>query len=86
MQKYQCPCCGFYTLDSDAGDGPLFDYCEVCSWQYDPVAHKKPDTLIGANKITLQEANLNFQRYGASKREYKNDVRKPTIDELPENN
>jgi len=86
MKRYKCPCCGFFTFESDFGDGPLFDYCDVCSWQYDPVAHDKPDTLVGANKITLLKARSNYQKYGASKPEYTNRVREPLEDELPENN
>lgn len=88
MKKYQCPCCRYYTFESDFGDGPLFDYCEVCGWQYDPVAHDKPDALIGANHITLNEARENYKKFGASKKSFieTNRVRKPLLEELPENN
>jgi hypothetical protein len=86
MKKYQCPCCGYFTFESDAGDGPLFDYCDVCSWQYDPVAHDKPDTILCANHITLINAKLNFEKYGAAKPENKSRVRKPLEEEYPENN
>jgi len=86
LKRYQCPCCGFYTLESDSGHGPLFDYCEVCSWQYDPVAHNEPYTIKGANKITLSEAKDNFLKYGASKQKYIVSARKPLQEELPENN
>lgn len=86
MKKYKCPCCGFYTLESDAGDGPLGEICDVCFWEYDPVAHNKPDKLLGANHITLNEAKKNFQMYGVSEPKFKNKIRKPYKEELPENN
>jgi len=68
------------------GDDPLFEFCEVCLWQYDPVTHDKPDSLVGANYITLNEARLNYRKYGASKEKYKGNVRKPRDEELPQNN
>jgi len=88
MKKYQCPCCGYYTFESDMGDGPLFEFCEVCGWQYDPAAHNKPDTLIGANNITLNEAKINFIKFGVYLPEYanKNEIRLPLKEELSENN
>jgi hypothetical protein len=86
MKKYKCPCCDYFTFESDSGDGPLFDFCDVCSWQYDPVAHNKPDTIKGANKITLNQAKLNFQIYGVSNPKNKISVRKPLAEEYPENN
>ena len=86
MKKYKCPCCGYYTFESDLGDGPLFDYCEVCSWQYDPVAHTKPNIEIGANHISLNEARVNYKIFGAIKEKYIGDSRSPFKEELPENN
>ena len=84
--KRQCPCCGYYTIDND--DDVIVDTCEVCGWQYDLPAHKKPDTMIGANHITLSEARQNYNKYGVSKKRLigSDQVRKPYIDELPENN
>ncbi|MGL6216954.1 MAG: CPCC family cysteine-rich protein [Lacrimispora sphenoides] len=86
MKKYQCPCCGYYTFESDSKAGPLFDYCDICLWQYDEVAHDKPDTMIGANSMTLKQAQENFKKYGVCKPEHKNMVREPLEEELPENN
>lgn len=43
-----CPCCGFFTIPD--GDG---DICPVCFWEYDTVAHKTPDEVIGANAQRL---------------------------------
>jgi hypothetical protein len=67
-------------------DEPLFEICEVCFWQYDAVAHDKPDTMKGANRITLKQAQENFRQYGVCKPEFKNKIRAPLEEELPENN
>jgi len=86
MKKYKCPCCGFYTFESDFEYGPLFEYCDVCAWQYDPVAHEYPDRVIGANHISLNDARENYKRMGVSKERQKDCVRPPLEEELPENN
>jgi hypothetical protein len=79
----QCPCCGYYTIDSE--DEVIVDICEVCYWQYDEVAHDNPDTIKGANGVTLNEARMNYKKFGACEQRFLNDVRKPRNDELSEN-
>ena len=83
--KKKCPCCGFYTIDSESE--VITDICDVCFWQYDVVAQQYPDKSIGSNKISLKEAKKNYSIYGACKKEYadKNLVRKPLNDELSKN-
>lgn len=56
MNRIKCPCCGYYTQLVEREDEPLFEICEVCLWQYDAVAHDKPDTMLGANSVTLNQA------------------------------
>ena len=80
----QCPCCGNFTIDSD--NEVIVDICEVCYWQYDEVAHDKPDAMKGANKVTLNEARENFKKFGACEQRFLKYVRKPLESELPENN
>ena len=80
----ECPCCGNYTIDSD--DEIICDICPVCFWQYDDVAHDKPDTMLGANNVTLNEARNTYLRFGASEQKFVSKVRKPLPEELPENN
>jgi len=41
--KYKCPCCGYWTIDSD--DEVVVDFCEVCFLQYDWVSHKYPECM-----------------------------------------
>jgi len=80
----QCPCCGYYTVDSD--DEIIVDICPVCFWQYDEVAHDKPDTMLGANAVTLNQAKENFKLFGSSEKRFMGKGRKPLIGELPESN
>ena len=84
--KKPCPCCGFFTIDSD--DEVVVDICEVCFWQYDEVAQKYPEKNIGSNGLSLEQAKENYKLYNACKKEYADNhlVRKPLEDELPENN
>ncbi len=86
MKRIQCPCCGYFTIEND--DEVIFDFCDVCGWQFDVVAHNNPDISIGANKISLNEARENYSKFGVSKKRLigTNQVRKPRMDELPENN
>jgi rubredoxin len=86
MKRIKCPCCGFFTIEND--DDIIFDFCDVCGWQYDVAAHNKPDISIGANKISLNEARKNYKLFGASKERLvgTDQIRKPLPEELPENN
>jgi rubredoxin len=88
MKKIKCPCCGNYTFEDCGGDGPLFEICDVCGWMYDPVTHSRPDTLRGANGITLNEARENYRKYGYYDKRLMeiSSFRDPYPDELPENN
>jgi rubredoxin len=84
MRRLKCPCCGYYTFESDSGDEPLSGNCYVCLWQYDRAAHGKPDTHIGVNEITLKEARVNYITYGVAQPNVKNRNNKP--EELRQNN
>jgi hypothetical protein len=80
-----CPCCGYYTAEVEDYDDICFEICPVCFWQYDAALHDKPD-MIAASHVSLNEARKNYKRYGACKEKFKNDVRPPFPEELPENN
>jgi hypothetical protein len=77
----QCPCCGFYTVDSD--DEVIVDICPVCFWQYDIVMHNKPNMAGGANCISLNEARRNFKAFGVCDRRFADHVRAPLEEEMP---
>ncbi|MFF2910549.1 CPCC family cysteine-rich protein [Paenibacillus sp. NPDC057934] len=84
MKRLKCPCCEYFTVESD--DEAIVDICEVCFWQYDIVAHKFPERNIGANHVSLSEARENFKKYGACKKEFKHLVRETLKEEHPKNN
>ncbi|WP_074114343.1 CPCC family cysteine-rich protein [Paenibacillus sp. P46E] len=84
MRKTMCPCCGYYTIESN--DEVIVEICDVCFWQYDVVAHMYPDRSIGANHISLNQARENYIQFGVCKKEYDEMVRKPLPCEFPEYN
>ena len=85
MIKIKCPCCGYYTHLVESEYEPLFEICEVCFWQYDAVAHDKPDSMIGANSVTLNEARENYKLFGVSERRFLGKGRNPFTEEFPRN-
>ena len=53
MEKlHPCPCCG----DKEIYEPGSYEICERCGWEDDPAQSKHPDTLRGANHMTLNEA------------------------------
>lgn len=73
--KYPCPCCGCYTLDHEANGS--YDICPVCFWEDDPLQLDDPSCEGGANPVSLQQARLNFQEFGACEKEMLPYVRFP---------
>lgn len=79
--NYPCPCCGYLTFyDESYGS---FEICPVCFWEDDDVQNDDPRFDGGANGISLIEAKENFTKYGAIKKDFINDVRKPLVEEQP---
>ncbi len=76
-----CPCCGYLTIDDSKEI--ITDICDVCFWQYDEVANKEPDRIIGANKVSLNTARANFKSYGAVEERFISLARAPYDDEIP---
>ena len=64
-KKYYCLCCGYATLEEEAGSGS-YEICQVCDWEDDNVQAKDPDFSGGANEPSLNEAKKNFKEIGAS--------------------
>jgi hypothetical protein len=85
LKKIKCPCCGYYTIDSE--DEVIVDICEVCIWQYDIVAQENPDMIIGPNKISLSDAIVNYKKFGVSDIRFrdKHVAREPLPEEICEN-
>ncbi|MFC0779027.1 CPCC family cysteine-rich protein [Flavobacterium sp. HJSW_4] len=49
-----CPCCEYFSIDY--GEDGFYDICPVCFWE---------NGGDGPNHMTLAEAKMNFQRFGA---------------------
>ena len=78
--KYRCVCCGYKTLKySNALEHEI---CPVCFWENDPKQNEDPNYLGGPNKVTLNQARLNFKMLGACDFDAKLHVRNPFEDEL----
>ncbi|EMS70279.1 CPCC family cysteine-rich protein [Ruminiclostridium cellobioparum] len=79
--KYTCPCCGYKTLD----DEHLFDICDICFWEDDWGQFLDPRST-GANYVTLIEGQKNYIKFGACEYEMIPHVRKPTHDDVKDEN
>ncbi|GGI96939.1 CPCC family cysteine-rich protein [Paenibacillus hunanensis] len=66
MEKFPCPCCKNFTLDEQPPG--TFDICPVCLWEDDNVQFYNPSYKGGANRISLQEAQENFKKFGSIKK------------------
>jgi hypothetical protein len=63
--------------------GGTFDLCPVCFWEDDPIQFRDHDYEGGANKVSLNVARKNFKEFGASERQFVEQVRLPQPDEIP---
>lgn len=79
-KRYQCPCCGYYTFESE----PNGDYgiCPVCYWEDDGIAYDNPDEVCDCNGVSLNEARKNYLEFGACREDMVKYVRKPRNEEL----
>ena len=59
---FACPCCNEFTM-SEAGG---YEICEVCDWEDDPVQETTPNLAGGANKVSLDQARMNYRLVGLS--------------------
>ncbi len=81
ISGYPCPCCGFLTLSEDRYGS--YEICPICYWEDDNVQFDDPDYQGGANTESLNEAKLNYKKFGATSLRFINQVRKPLQDEIP---
>jgi hypothetical protein len=73
--EYPCPCCGFLVFEEPPGSD---DICPICFWEDDISQLRFPEMPVGANRVSLIEAQRNFQNLGASVIRLLPNVRKPT--------
>jgi len=53
MEKLRpCRCCGSLVID----DYDSYEICPVCGWEDDEYQYEHPDSIGGANKVSLNEA------------------------------
>lgn len=72
---FTCPCCGFQVFEEQPGS---YDICPICFWEDDPIQLASPDSPGGANKLSLIDAQKNYQKIGASEERFIGNVRRPT--------
>lgn len=80
MEKYQCPCCGYFTYNVS----PVEDcgyICPVCFWENDPFIASNDEPSDSNHGITLNEAKFNYLRFGACEEGMLRYVRPPQNDE-----
>lgn len=84
-RRYQCCCCGYFTLVGKKETDTLWDICPVCFWEND-VSGENPDKYSGANRMTLAQGRANYKKYSACDLKFASKVRLPEAEELPEYN
>ena len=67
MAKYFCPCCGYDTLTEEPPG--TYDLCPICFWEDDPVQYKDPTFKGGANRVSLIQGQMNFEKFGACEKD-----------------
>ena len=77
--SYPCPCCGYKTLDSPAGES--FEICTVCFWQNNSYQLKYPNDNGGPNRVSLKQAQMNYIDFGTCEKEMVQHVRHPLAGE-----
>ena len=80
VPTYRCPCCRALTLHGRGG----FEICPVCWWEDDDVQGRDPQYAGGANAVSLHQARENFRRFGAAEARFSSNVRRPTLEEVPQ--
>lgn len=59
---HTCPCCGYPAFKDPPGS---YEICHVCVWEDDPVQLRWAMDVRGANRVTLLQAQRNYQVLGA---------------------
>lgn len=62
-EKHKCPVCGEFEFE----EYNSLEICEVCGWQDDAVQEAAPNSAIGANHMSLNQAKKAFRQKGVCK-------------------
>lgn len=79
LKKFPCPCCRYLTLEQEPPG--TFAICDICFWEDDYVQFHHPDSDVGANKVSLNQARQNFEEFGACTEKMLEYTRDPAEDE-----
>lgn len=80
-RRYPCKCCGFHALTEPMNGS--YEICPVCFWEDDPTQNNDPLFEGGANEVCLLTARDNYLRFGACEARFSDQVRAPSVDEIP---
>lgn len=62
MERQQCPCCDYFTLEEYAD----WEICSVCFWEDDGHDLNRQDDPSSCNRgLTLHQGRENFRQFGA---------------------
>lgn len=60
--RFPCPCCGYLQFGEPPGS---YEICAICFWEDDAVQLRWPDWAGGANKPSLEDAQVEYAENGA---------------------
>ncbi len=76
--RFPCPCCGHLVFVHEPGH---HETCPICGWE-DDLAQLRFACMPGSsNRVSLHEAQLNYQAFGAAERRNQGLTRRPVEDE-----
>jgi hypothetical protein len=75
--RYPCPCCGYIVFHEPAGS---YEICPICSW-IDDLSQLRFVHTMGANHVSLVEAQHNYLAIKASEERVKSLVRLARLNE-----
>jgi hypothetical protein len=76
--KFPCPSCGHLVHAEPPGSSRI---CSICFWEDDVCQLRWPGDLSGANKVSLIEAQRNYEEFAAIEVRFRGMVRPPAPDE-----
>lgn len=82
LDRYKCPCCGNKTFFEKPNH--TFNICPVCFWEDDEFSIENPDITYDCNKVSLNQARINYKEYKACRIDLIEFVREPYYIELPQ--
>jgi hypothetical protein len=71
---YPCPCCGYLVFRNPPGN---HERCPICLWEDDLAQLRFPRMPGGANAVSLEQGQHNFQDVGAAERRHQAQARAP---------